>query len=121
MVVIERQTVVLAAMEHKTITLDVACAAMHLDQPGSGDQFGFDASPTSPALLQLLQLADFADQTFRVRQFAIWTITDNPARDGYVALGTFGIGSGPSDTEIATIRQLFMKAGIDPTTYQALA
>ncbi|MGZ8436916.1 MAG: hypothetical protein ACXWXR_00080 [Candidatus Limnocylindrales bacterium] len=118
---IERQTVVLAAMEHKTITLEVACAAMHLDQPGSGDQFGFDASPTSPALLQLLQLADFADQTFRVRQFAIWTITDNPARDGYVALGTFGIGSGPSDTEIATIRQLLMKAGIDPTTYQALA
>ena len=46
MVVIERRTVVLAAMERKTITLDVACAAMHLDQPGSGDQFVFDTSPT---------------------------------------------------------------------------
>jgi hypothetical protein len=69
----------------------------------------------------LLKAPDFAGQTFRVRQFAIWTITDNPTRTGYVGLGSFGIGSGPRDEEIAVIRQLFVKAGLDPTAYLALA
>lgn len=121
MVTVARQQVALAPNESKTVSLDVACAAMHLDQPGTSDQFGLEAAPTSAALLQLLQAADFASQTFRVQQFAIWTITDNPTRDGYVGLGTFGFGSGPSDSEISTIRQLFVKAGLDPTAYQALA
>jgi hypothetical protein len=121
MMTIARQVVTLAAMESKTLTLDVACAAMHLDQPGSSDQFGLDTAPSSSALESLLQVPDFASQTFRVKQFAIWTITDNPTRHGYVGLGSFGIFSGPSDEEIAAIKQLFVKAGLDPSAYLALA
>ena len=114
------QAVTLAPREGKTLTLEVACASMHLDQPGSSDQFGLDTTPSSSALVALLKVPDFAGQTFRVRQFAIWTITDNPTRTGYVGLGSFGIGSGPRDEEFAVIRQLFVKAGLDPTAYLAL-
>lgn len=121
MVTIAAQAVTLAPGESKTLTLVVACAAMHLDQPGSSDQFGLDPAPTSSALSRLLQVPEFANQTFRVRQFAIWTISDNPTREGYVGLGSFGIGSGPSDPEIETIRQLVVKAGLDPSAYLALA
>lgn len=117
------QVVTLAAMESRTLTLNVACASMHLDTPGSSDQFGLDTMPSPPALVALLKVPDFGGQTFRVQQFAIWTITDNPTRTGYVRLGSIytGIGSGPSDDEIAVIRQLFVKAGLDPSGYQALA
>jgi hypothetical protein len=121
MTTLAAQAVTLAPREGKTLTLEVACASMHLDQPGSSDQFGLDATPSSSALVALLKVPDFAGQTFRVRQFAIWTITDNPTRTGYVGLGSFGIGSGPRDEEIAVIRQLFVKAGLDPAAYLALA
>jgi hypothetical protein len=65
-------------------------------------------------------LPDFSKQSFRVQQFAIWTITDNPTRKGYVGLGTFVSGSGPSDAEMAKIKALFTAAGIDQKKYQAL-
>jgi len=121
MVTIAPHVVTLAPAETKTLTLDVACAAMQLDQPGSSDQFTLDPAPASSAILSLIQVPDFSSQAFRVKQFAIWTISDNPTRDGYVGLGSFGFGSGPSDAEIATIRQLFVKAGLDPNAYLALA
>ena len=121
MVTIAPQVVTLAAGETRTFTLDVACAAMHLDQPDTTDPFTLDPAPAGSAMLRLIQVPEFAAQTFRVKQFAIWTISDNPTRDGYVGLGTFGIGSGPSDGEIQTIRQLFVQAGLDPSAYLALA
>ncbi|MEX1169188.1 MAG: hypothetical protein WEE50_03490 [Chloroflexota bacterium] len=121
MVTIAPQVVTLAPGETRALTLDVACAAMHLDQPGTTDQFTLDPAPALAAMSSLIHVPDFAGQTFRVKQFAIWTITDNPTRDGYVQLGTFGIGSGPSDAEIDTIRQLFIKAGLNPSAYLALA
>ncbi len=34
-------------------------------------------------------------------------------------LGAF-LGTGPSDAEIATIRRLFVRAGLDPNAYQGL-
>jgi hypothetical protein len=71
-------------------------------------------------LLKLLGLSDFQDETFRVQQFAIWTITDNPARDGYVGLGRFVYGTGPEDEEIERIRILFERAGISIDKYRAL-
>jgi hypothetical protein len=120
MVAIAPQVVTLAPAETKTLTIDVACAAMHLDQPGSSDSFTMEPTLATSAVVSLVGLPDFSSQTFRVKQFAIWTITDNPTRDGYVGLGTFGIGSGPSDEEIVIIRQLFVKAGLDPSAYRAL-
>ncbi len=121
MATLASQVVTLAAMESRTLTLDVACASMHLDQPGSSDQFALEAATSSSALVALLKVPDFSSQTFRVRQFAIWTITDNPPGGGYVHLGTFGFGSGPSGAELILIRNLFVKAGLDPAAYLALA
>ncbi|HEX5148448.1 MAG TPA: hypothetical protein VFW02_05160, partial [Candidatus Limnocylindrales bacterium] len=120
MVTITSKTLALAPGESKTLTLDVACAAMHLDQPGSSDQFALDPAQAGGPLVSLLGVPDFAGQTFRVKQFAIWTITDNPPRGGYVGIGSFGFGTGPSDAEIVAIRQLFVKAGLDPSAYIAL-
>jgi hypothetical protein len=119
MVTIARQVVTLAPGETTSVTLDVACAAMHLDQPGTSDEFTLDPAPAPSPIVALLGVPDFASQTFRVKQFAIWTISDNPTRDGYVGLGVW-FGTGPSDAEIATIRQLFAQAGLDPNAYQGL-
>jgi hypothetical protein len=70
----------------------------------------------------LLAVPTFGEQPFRVDQFAIWTVIENPRRHDYVHLGTAFeiIGSGPSDEELGTIRDLFEEAGIDPADYRAL-
>lgn len=112
----------LAAGSNETVSLEVACAQMHDDQPTSDDGFKVQMLDPKSDLLKLLRLDRFGDEDFRVRQFAIWTITDNPSRDGYQGLGTaFDIyGSGPSDDEMATIRSLFKDAKIPAGHYRAL-
>jgi hypothetical protein len=66
-------------------------------------------------------LPEFYTETYRVQQFAIWTITDNPARGEYIGIGTFGLGTRPSDEEMNEIRYLFETAGIATGQYQALS
>ena len=102
------------------LTVNVACTNMHLNAPTSSDTFYFRVSK-SRDLLALLNLADFQQADPRVQQFAIWTITDNPARDAFVGLETSNGPSGPpTDDEINQIRQLFTKAGITTSKYAAL-
>ncbi|HLE75565.1 MAG TPA: hypothetical protein VI864_05925 [Candidatus Bathyarchaeia archaeon] len=101
-------------------SVPVACATMELDQPDEKDPFTISTIPAPEDLVKLLNLPDFRNETFRVQQFAIWTITDNPPRDGYVGIGSFGFGSGPDDEEMQKIRALFEKAGIPADKYQAL-
>lgn len=112
----------LPAESNETVSLQVACAQMHDDQPTADDGFKVQMLDPKSDLLKLLRLERFGDEGFRVRQFAIWTITDNPSRDGYQGLGTaFDIyGSGPSDEEMARIRSLFKEAGIPAGHYRAL-
>jgi len=98
----------------------VACASMELDMPDKNDTFTISMDPASEDLIKLLNGPDFNNETFRVKQFAIWTITDNPTRHGYVGLGSFGFGSGPSDEEMGRIKILFENAGISTYKYQAL-
>lgn len=100
------------------LTLDAACAEMHDATPGSDDTFTLETAPTGD-LAKLLDNPAFADSGFRVQQFAVWTITDNPSRRGYVGLGSFGFGSGPSDGEMEEIRRLFRDAGIPLGKYRA--
>jgi len=100
------------------LTLDAACAEMHNDTPGRNDTFTLETAPTGD-LAKLLNLPEFSRSDFRVRQFAVWTITDNPSRHGYVGLGTFAFGSGPSDEEMEEIRSLFRRAGIPLGKYRA--
>lgn len=112
-------TISLAANANTYKTLSVACISMNLDTPTSQNTFTIGSS-TSEDLLKLLNLKAFQDATFRVQQFAIWTITDNPTRNGYVGLGTDLTGSGPSDAEMQSILQLFLTAGINIQNYRAL-
>jgi hypothetical protein len=119
MVVITQATIQLSDEEPVRFTLDVACATMRRDTPGSSDTFRLSSVTPKRDLRLLLREPAFADASFRVQQFAIWTITDNPKRSAYVGLGTFGVGSGPSAGEYRQIKTLFKKAGIDPTRYAA--
>jgi hypothetical protein len=104
----------------ESLTLSVACASMELDAPEESDHFAVSMDPVPEDLVKLLNLPAFLEEPFRVQQFAIWTITDNPPRGGYVGLGYFGVGSGPSDEEMQSIRALFQQAGIPTDRYQAL-
>jgi hypothetical protein len=101
-------------------SVPAACATMELDQPDENDAFTISMVSASEDLIKLLNLPDFHNETFRVQQFAIWTITDNPPRDGYVGIGSFGFGSGPDDEEMQKIQVLFEKAGVLTDKYRAL-
>jgi hypothetical protein len=104
----------------EAVTLSAACASMELDAPEESDHFAVSTAPVPEDLIKLLNLPAFLEEPFRVQQFAIWTITDNPPRGGYVGLGYFaGAGSGPSDEEMQAIRALFQQAGISTESYQA--
>ena len=104
----------------ESLTLPAACANMELDAPGESRSFLVSTTPAPEDLIKLLNLPAFLEEPFRVQQFAIGTITDNPPRGGYVSLGHFGVGSSPSDEEMQRIRTLFQQAGISAAPYQAL-
>jgi hypothetical protein len=121
MIVRRPQVVELPSQGSKeTVTLSAACANMELNAPEESDHFTVSTAPAPEDLIKLLNLPTLLEEPFRVQQFAIWTITDNPPRGGYVGLGYFGVGSGPSDEEMQTIRALFQQAGIPSERYQAL-
>jgi hypothetical protein len=101
--------------------LEVGCASMHKGTPSSDDSFTLDLDISLTDLVDLLELVDYLEEDFRVQQFAIWTITDNPAPNYYVGLGYFGAGSGPDEEEMQAIYRLFLKAGIQTGKYRALA
>ncbi len=102
------------------LEISVACADMHLSGPEGGEVYTVSMETPHEDLVKLLSESSFPNQDFRVQQFAIWTITDNPWRNGYVGLSRFGIsGTGPSDDEMELIRQLFTSAGIPLERYLA--
>ena len=123
MVVIEPSVFDLEPIDSVSELVSVACADMELDAPDNDDDFVVSSESISSDLSALLDLPDFHDEAPRVKQFAIWTITDNPSRDGYVHLtyGDFGGDSGPDYTEMSRIRDLFEAAGISTEKYKALS
>lgn len=104
------------------VSIDAACASMELEVPGEADSLGLSSASVSSDLTKLLNLAEFESETFRVKQFAIWTITDNPERGDYmgIAMGGAAFGTGPTEEEMGRIRLLFEEAGIPIDRYQAL-
>jgi hypothetical protein len=122
MVVIHDTQVELGPAETRAVTLDVACAEMNKDQPTDQDTFKLSSQEPSADLARLLASPQLADADIRVRQFAIWTITDNPGKNGYMGLATgFQIfGTGPDADELTQIADLFALAGIDASKYRAL-
>jgi hypothetical protein len=119
MVVVDVEKSFLEPYGNSSFSINVACANMKLIQPTRSVAFIIETSPTSEDLTKLLNLADFNDAGFRIQQFAIWTITDDPAHDGYTSIGSsYSGGSGPSNTEIESIHALFVAAGIETQKYQ---
>jgi len=116
----ERSVTLESSGSTQSLTIDAACANMHLNMPGEGDRFSIRKTPPSDDLKKLVTVPGFHSEPFRVQQFAIWTITDNPDRSGYVEIGETDFGSGPGEEEIQKIRVLFGKAGISTEKYRAL-
>jgi hypothetical protein len=121
MVARELREIILEPHAVVDIELEVACASMHLNTPGPGDSFTAVWPPTIPDLSKLVSSESFIEEeNFRVQQFAIWVITDNPPSGNFVGLGSVGTGSGPSEDEMDQIRQLFLQAGVSMEEYRAL-
>lgn len=104
----------------ETLTISVACINMERQVPTASDKLRLSETSGGGDLVKLLQLPNFQGKPFRIQQFAIWTITDNPARTEYVGISSGGGGSGPDDQEIQSIRSLFQQAGIESGKYRAL-
>ena len=124
MVVIEERIVLLDSYEvTNPLDVDAACANMELDAPEESNSLLLSMTAPPADLMKLLNTPDFYAESTRVRQFAIWTITDNPERDGYMGIATgFQVfGTGPSDEEMAKIQLLFENAGIDIANYKAFS
>jgi hypothetical protein len=119
--VVRRQVFVfLEEKDEASLEVSVACANMRLEAPSGGETYIVAIEPPAEELRKLLGLPEFQDSSFRLQQFAIWTITDNPARNHYVGLGAGGEGSPPSITELQTIAGWFEVAGISLDGYPAL-
>jgi hypothetical protein len=103
----------------------VVCVNMNQPQPGKDDSFSIGAKTTSDDSNKLLHLQQFRNSSLRIRQFTVWTITDNPEKHDYTRLGwedsTRDIDfSEPLPEEIDSISLLFQAAGIDTSKYAAL-
>jgi len=101
------------------VYIDIASLSMLSDMPADDDTLEI-GSFVGGDLVKLLDLPDFYEQHFRIRQYAVWTITDNPGRNDYVSMNAFGWGGGITETEINTIKNIFQLAGISTEDYRAL-
>lgn len=86
--------VTLGVGESRSIVVPVACLDMELKQPEPGMVFqgGLEFLGPGPAnMARLTATPEFQDATFRIQQFAIWTLIAAPAsRDEYQ--GIIGLG-----------------------------
>jgi hypothetical protein len=122
MVVRKRSFVYVTPELEADIELEVSCANMSKKQPTKQNSFTVMPELAAQDLIDLINLVEFSFEPMRIQQFSIWTITDNPARDDYVSItADFAVeGSGPTDDELAHIKELFLLTGIDVTEYSAL-
>lgn len=105
----------------KWVAVSVASLDMRLTLPGEGEELELDSPVRDADLKKLLALPALSAESFRVQQFAIWTITENPSRNGFASIDREDSeGSGPSDAEIQSIIALFKQAKISTGKYRAL-
>jgi hypothetical protein len=120
MVVIEQEVVHLTnSGSRQAVRLAAACINMDRDVPREADALALRRGTASGDLARLVNVADFGNESWRVRQFAVWTITDNPSRGGYAAIGARGATVGPSGEELGRVRDLLVRAGLLPNRYRA--
>lgn len=104
----------------QTRSIGVKCMNMNRAEPQPSDVLTIDDT-VSGDLQKLIASNEFQKAGSSIQQFAVWTITDNPLRNGYVGIGYFGFGSGPNDGDISKVRELLVAAGIEPERYRAFA
>jgi photosystem II stability/assembly factor-like uncharacterized protein len=97
------------------------CIEMEKDMPTSGDILYLSDSGADGDLKTLIESEIFqgkVDQ--KLKQYAVWTITDNP--EGYSAItqNPNWLALGPNNLEIDNIRKMFRAIGISTGKYQAL-
>lgn len=106
--------------ESMGISLHVAAVNMGKAVPGDGSVFELSDVSAPGDLVKLLQLPELAGSG--VKQFAIWTITENPEREGYAGIPVYGAPDRkPAKQDFEAIRDLFQMAGIALADYRALA
>ena len=81
--------VTLGVGESRSIVVPVACLDMELKQPEPGMEFHGGIEFLGPeSIATLVTIPDFQDATFRIQQFAVWTLIASPAsRDDYAGIG----------------------------------
>jgi hypothetical protein len=128
MVAVRSKTLEIPPQQTLHSFVDVACANMRLNVPGSGEKFELGHRAIQPDLRRLLDLPEFDSEEFGIKQYAVWTITDNPDRNHFAEIGlTFGP---PAPGQFAfpqyqltnpisrRIDELFDLAGIDKSRYR---
>ena len=120
MVVVAYKEVALTRVNRSVkVSLEVACAQMGAMIPRKNDTFQVDQNLASGDLQKLLSSSHFQKLGLRERQFAVWTITDNPPIRRYVGIGILGFGTPPNAQELYTIGLVFMESGINVRKYNA--
>jgi|GEM_PF-4594678 hypothetical protein len=92
LVVVRKVVALVAPGEHKTVTVPIACADMTDAQPTSGTQFENHIGRMNLSTLQMLVQSDaYQEATFRIQQFALWLLIDQPeTRYDFSGLGLGG-------------------------------
>jgi len=92
LIVVGRVVVLVAPGEHRTVTVPIACADMSRDQPTTETRFKTHVGKLNlSALESLIQAESYQAATFRVKQFALWLLIDNPQnRRDFEGLGLGG-------------------------------
>ncbi|MCI0339508.1 MAG: hypothetical protein L0226_18195 [Acidobacteria bacterium] len=93
------------------------CRCSDVDE---SDKLTVSQSSPPAEIRKLLELPEFREEDARLQQFAIWTITDNPTRNGYCKIDEGGIVTSIELEGIERIRYIFEQAGISTKKYRAL-
>ena len=101
------------------LELEVTCANMDLEAPTPEDSFTI-SEPLDPALSRLAWAISDSEESFRVNQFAVWIVTNDPQIGQFRRISSGPApGSGPFVEEIERIKYLFEIADIPIEDYAA--
>jgi hypothetical protein len=133
----------------KSSEVDAACMNMTRKEPKKADRLTIDPEAIVPLpIAKLITSPLFKSSSYRIRQFAIWIITDDPLKSGFTGIGNAGavlgalrdaatadVGSQaeglkrfkdiaaaqgpPTEKEFFEVEALFKEVGLNPADYRA--
>lgn len=103
-----------------TISLEAACASIHLDVPDDTHSFTILAAPDEDDIAQLMPVLDGAGLPYAVEQAAIWIVSDDADYDdlGTLVGGWVTMSRLIHEDETVRALQVLDEAGIDITLYR---